>query len=77
VTGRRARDAGATGRRAREAGETGRRAREAGATGPYHLGQNEVGHDGQEDDHAGRDEVAEGAVLQGGASCRSKDRQYG
>ncbi|KAG7265698.1 hypothetical protein CRUP_010442 [Coryphaenoides rupestris] len=51
------------------------RAREAGATGPYHLGQSEVGQDRQEDDHTGRDEVAEGAVLQGGASCRDKDRQ--
>ena len=37
--------------------------------GAYHLGQGDVGQDGQEDDHAGRDEVAHGAVVQLGATC--------
>lgn len=34
----------------------------------YHPGQSEVGHDGQEDNNTGCDEVTKGAVLQGRAT---------
>lgn len=40
--------------------------------GPHHPGQKHVAHDGQQDDHAGCDEVAERTVLQLGASWRRR-----
>lgn len=43
----------------------GAEAKKGGGAEIYHPGQDHVGHDGDEDDHAGGDEVPEGAVLQG------------
>lgn len=43
----------------------GAEAKSGGGAEPYHPGQSHVGHDGEEDDHAGGDEVTKSAVLQG------------
>lgn len=50
----------------------GAEAKKGGGADPYHPGQSHVGHDGEEDDHAGGDEVAKSAVLQVGATFRDR-----